>query len=271
MMELQILEYQSPGKIKFNYDDLKTALVSEMEKRKDTVYTAEEIPAAKKDRADMNRLERALNEERIRLEKNYMANFQEFKDQIDDLRSIIKAGTEGIDRQIKEYESMQKEKKQADIEAYLKEQQEVGAVPKWLDLGDIFMPRWLNATCSFETIKNEIAARMDIIKRETEVIATLPEYSFEAMEVYKTSLDLSRAMTEGQRLADIQKRKEEAEAAEKAKKSAELAEAHEKVQEAKELKDAGEKWIAFEVLVNTEKAVLTRDFFKNNNIQFRRI
>jgi hypothetical protein len=102
MMELQILEYQSPGKIKFNYDDLKTTLVSEMEKRKDTVYTAEEIPAAKKDRADMHRLERALNEERIRLEKNYMANFQEFKAQIDDLRSIIKGATEGIDRQIKD-------------------------------------------------------------------------------------------------------------------------------------------------------------------------
>lgn len=264
MMELQILEYQSPGKIKFNYDDLKTALVSEMEKRKDTVYTAEEIPAAKKDRADMNRLERALNEERIRLEKNYMANFQEFKAQIDDLRRIIKSATEGIDRQIKEYESMQKEKKQADIEAYLKEQQELGTVPKWLDLGDIFMPRWLNATCSFETIKNEIAARMDIIKRETDVIATLPEYSFEAMEVYKTTLDLSQAMSEGKRLADIQKRKEEA-------KTAELAEAHEKVQEAKELKDAGEKWIAFEALVNTEKAVLLRDFFKANNIEFRRV
>lgn len=271
MMELRILEYQAPGVIKFNYDELKTALVAETEKEKTVVYTADEIQTAKGRRAQLNRLEKSLNEERLRLEKEYMANFAPFKEQVNDLRDIIKGATEGIDKQIKEFETIQKEKKQADIEAYLKEQQEVGAVPKWLDLGDIFMPRWLNATCSFETIKSEIAARMDIIKRETEVIATLPEYSFEAMEVYKTSLDLSRAVSEGRRLADIQKRKEEAETAEKAKKTAELAEAHEKVQEAKELKDAGEKWIAFEALVNTEKAILTRDFFKNNNIQFRRI
>ena len=235
------------------------------------VFSEEEISDCKQARANLNRLSKSINEERLRREKEYMKNFNVFKDQTKQLIAVIDKAVANVDRQIKEYESMQKEKKQADIEAYLKEQQEVGAVPKWLDLGDIFMPRWLNATCSFETIKNEIAARMDIIKRETEVIATLPEYSFEAMEVYKTSLDLSRAMSEGRRLADIQKRKEEAEAAEKAKKSAELAEAHEKVQEAKELKDAGEKWIAFEALVNTEKAILTRDFFKANNIEFRRI
>lgn len=215
MMELQILEYQQPGKITFNYDELRTALIAEMEKRKGIVYTEDKIKDAKSDRAGLNRLDKALNDERLKREKEFMAPFAEFKSQINDLRQIITSASEDIDRQIKEFEQMQKAKKSQEIADYFKAEQEAGAIPKWLELDKIAEARWMNATCKMDVIKKEIAARMDVVKRETDVIAGLPEYSFEAMEVYKTSLDLSRAMTEGQRLADIQKRKAAEEEAKK--------------------------------------------------------
>ena len=51
---------------------------------------------------------------------------------------------------------------------------------------------------AIETINNNISA-----------LQILPEFSFEATEVYKTSLDLGKAISEGQRLSEIQKRKEQ--------------------------------------------------------------
>lgn len=217
MMELQILEYQQPGKITFNYDELRAALIAEMEKRKGIVYTEDKIKDVKTDRAGLNRLDKALNDERLKREKEFMAPFAEFKSQINDLRQIITSASEDIDRQIKEFEQMQKAKKSQEIADYFKAEQESGAIPKWLELDKIAEARWMNATCKMDVIKKEITARMDVVKRETDVIAGLPEYSFEAMEIYKTTLDLSRAMTEGQRLADIQKRK----AAEEERRAAE--------------------------------------------------
>ena len=56
-------------------------------------------------------------------------------------------------------------------------------------------------------------------------ISKLPEFKFEAMEVYRKTLDMNQAIQEGQRLADIQKRKLEAERMEAERKAREAEEA----------------------------------------------
>lgn len=49
------------------------------------VYTDDQIANAKKDRADLNRLKKALNDERIRQEKEFLQPFNEFKANADAL------------------------------------------------------------------------------------------------------------------------------------------------------------------------------------------
>ena len=48
---------------------------------------------------------------------------------------------------------------------------------------------------------------MYLIGNDIATINNLPEFSFEAREVYVKTLDIAKAIKEGQRLAEIQKRK----------------------------------------------------------------
>ena len=72
---------------------------------------------------------------------------------------------------------------------------------------------------------------LEQIRSDEETIEKLQEFSFEAMEVYKKTLNLSQAIQKGQELADIQRRKEEAriarEKAEEARKAEERRRAEE--------------------------------------------
>ena len=78
-MELKMNEYQLPEKILFNYEELKQELTEKVAHYETLVYTDDQIKEAKADRANLNRLKKALNDERIRREKNlpYTACFVE--------------------------------------------------------------------------------------------------------------------------------------------------------------------------------------------------
>lgn len=208
MAELKITEMQMPGKIEFNYEELKAELSAKVESYSTIVYTAENMAEAKKDRASLNRLSKALNDERLKREREFMEPFNTFKAQVAEIRSIIDRASLSIDKQIKEFEEQQKQAKKLDIAKIFEMGHEVGSIPRWLEMEQVENPKWLNATTSMSAIQDEIGEICEKIKKELDILAELPEYSFEATEVYKSSLDLGKAMAEGKRLADIQKRKE---------------------------------------------------------------
>ncbi|WNV59438.1 DUF1351 domain-containing protein [Oscillospiraceae bacterium NTUH-002-81] len=72
-MELRVEEYQLPQKISFNFEELKAELQEKTQHYETMVYTDDQIKEAKADRANLNRLKKALNDERIRREKEYLA------------------------------------------------------------------------------------------------------------------------------------------------------------------------------------------------------
>ena len=65
-MQFEIVPYQVPDAIAFNYDELKRELVERTEIYKTLVYTDDQIKEARSERASMNKLKDALNAERIR-------------------------------------------------------------------------------------------------------------------------------------------------------------------------------------------------------------
>ena len=89
----------------------------------------------------------------------------------------------------------------------------------------IWDEKWLNATVTLPKIEEQMKSRMYQIGTDVVTISKLPEFKFEAMEVYKKTLDMNQAIQEGQRLADIQKRKLEAERMEAERKAREAEEA----------------------------------------------
>ena len=148
--------------------------------------------------------------------------------------------------------------------------------PEWLQLSQIWDDRWLNKTVSIATAKSDIKDALSRISEDLTTLSAMPEFGFEATEVYKTTLDMNKALNEGRRLSDIQKRKQEQEA--QAKAEAEAAKAAEPKPEPPKpdfmnppVEEAPAKWVNFSALLTVQQALALKDFFEVNNIQFKSI
>lgn len=284
-MELRVNEVQFPESISFNYEELKQELQEKVSMYETLVYTDEQIKEAKADRAKLNSLKKALNDERIRREKEWMVPFSDFKAKINEIISIIDKPVLLIDKQVKEYEEKQKQDKLAKIQEYYNgiEKPEL----HWLGLPAIYSEKWLNASVSMKSIQEEINARLEQIAKDLATLADLPEFGFEAAEVYKTSLDLNKAISEAKRMAEIAKAKAEREAEQarlaaeaEAKKQEEQIPGQMEFHDAKsfdecmnppEPQEPKKEWVAFACLLTVEDAQALGDFFRSRGIAYKQV
>lgn len=88
-MELKVNEVAVPEQITFNYEELKQELTEKVSMYETLVYTDDQIKQAKADKANLNKLKKALNDERIRREREYMQPFNDFKQKINEIIGII--------------------------------------------------------------------------------------------------------------------------------------------------------------------------------------
>lgn len=303
-MELKIEELQLPQEIRFNYEELKKELSEKVGLYETLVYTDDQIKSAKADRADLNRLKKALNDERIRREKEYMQPFNEFKARINEIIGIIGKPVALIDRQIKEYEEQQKQEKKKKIAGYFA----TGESPEWLTLPMIWDDKWLNASVSMKFIQEQIDAKIATVNSNLATLSDLPEFSFEAIDTYKSTLDLNKSIAEGHRLSEMQKRKAEQEKAraeqerlrkeqeEQQKQLAATVTEEEIVQSAEDYREAASAngvhifdggfrarervvespkempvYVCFKALLTTTQARELKEFFESRNIEFSKI
>lgn len=276
-MELRVENYQLPEKIGFNYEELKNELTERVSFYETLVYTDNQVKEAKNDRANLNKLKKALNDERIRREKEYMVPFNDFKTKVNEIIGIIDKPICIIDAQVKAYEEKQKEEKKKAITEFF-----ARCNFKEVKFEQIFEEKWLNATVSMISIEESITAKIEKIKTDLETLANLPEFGFEATQVYISTLDMNKAISEGHRLSEIQKKKAEYEA-EHARLKAE-AEAKkivdEEAQVATEIIADGvptttlppaKQWVKFAALMTVDQARELKKFFDDRSIEFKSV
>ena len=203
-MEIEIKEYKLPAEIKFNFEELKQEVIAKCSLYESMVYTEDQIKDAKADKASLNKLKKALNDERLRLEREYMKPFESFKAQVKELCTLIDKPVALIDKQITAAEDKRKADKRVEIGSYFVTLER----PEWLKLERIFNEKWLNTTYKMQDITAELDMTVTMINNNVATLNALPEFGFETLEEYKRTLDFNKALLEGQRLADIQKRKE---------------------------------------------------------------
>lgn len=287
-------EYQLPGQILFNYEELKQELTEKVSMYETLVYTDDEIKQAKADKANLNKLKKALNDERIRREKEYMQPFNDFKSKINEIISIIDKPVAVIDKQVKEFEEKKKSEKKKEIIAFYESHEKA---PDWLDLDKISDPKWLNASVSLKSVFDDINAKVDDINKNIDTLSKMPEFGFEATEVYKSTLDINKALNEAQRMSEMAKKKAEREA-EQARMKADQEAAMEMMIKEEEAKKAEfsntinppvvpetiqnsepntdniepvKEWVSFRCLLSVEDAQALGAFFKDRSIQFEQI
>jgi len=284
-MEIRMNEYQLPAPISFNYEELKQEIESKVSMYTTLVYTDEQIQEAKKDKAALNKLKTALNDERIRMEKEYMVPFNTFKAQINEIIGIIDKPVKLIDQQVKGYEEKQKAEKLEKIQEYYNSVEKPEL--QWLGFPAIYNVKWLNASVSMKSIQAEIDAKLEQIENDLATLQNLPEFGFEAQQVYISTLDMNKAIAEGHRMSEIARAKAEREAAmrkieEEQKAKAQAAEAEQIPGQveftdsksfdaiAEEAKPA-RQWVRFQAFMTTEDALALKDFFNRRNIEFKAV
>lgn len=291
MLELKIFSPQENGfvpEIKWNNEELKAAIADKMKEYKGLVFTEETISEGKKDRANLNKLRGAIDDERKRVKKLCMEPCNRFEKEVKEVLALVDEQINAIDIQIKEVEQIKREEKRKAVQELF---ESIG-FQKFVTLEMIWDEKWLNASVALSKVENQMKETMYRIGEEVGTISRLPEFSFEAMEVYKKTLDLTQAIKKGQELADIQKRKEEALARQKVEEERRKAEEaaagkeSENPEEAADTHDAPKKAeendytrvvsepvmrIDFRVWGTEEQLLALRDYMKQNNLKFGKV
>ena len=262
----------------FNYEDLRAELEQKCKEYENLVYTEDQIKMAKEDKAKLNKLKAALNNERIQRQKEWNAPFTEFKSKVDDLISIIDKPVAMIDKQVKEYDKQQEDAKREKIREVWNG---LEGRPDWLKLDDCFSNGWLLKSCSMSKVKGCMEEIIATSNRDITTLEQLPEYSFEAIVTYKKNRKLDEAIAEATKLTNIRKMKE-AQEEEKQKRAAEEAAKKQTEQPVKDLteptlvaqsveENATVYRMVFECDININQALKLRAFCDSIGVKLKRI
>lgn len=269
-MQLEVTSYELPSAISFNYEELKNTLMEKCHTYETMVYGDDQIKQAKSDRADLNKLKKALNDERIRREKEYMIPFNEFKEKINEIISIIDRPASLIDARVREFEQKKKEEKRNQIKALFDE----AGLPEYITLDKVWDESWLNSSVSLTRIKDclkDVAYRDE---QAMQMINNLPEFAFEAAEYYKQSLDITAAIAKASEHAQMEKAKKAAEEA-KAVEVVDEIPFSDPVQDIEVVDNTPSEeprvWLSFKAFLSFSEAKELSAFFKHNNITFEQI
>ena len=266
-MELKVIPYQLPETISFNFDELKAGLLEKTKVYEAMVYTEEQVSAAKADRANLNRLKKALNDERIKREREYMQPFMQFKAEMAEIISIIDRPVAVIDKQVKAFEEQKKTEKRQKIETYWMEVLQAEKVPAGIEFSHVFDEKWLNASVSMKSIQEAIDAKLVKFAEELDVIRALPAYAFEAEEYYKNTFNLAESIRIAHRMTEHAERKAAYEAEKARQQAAEVK--PEPVSEAPA--EPKKHCLDFRVWLTVEQAKELKAFFQSRNIEFEKI
>lgn len=277
-MELKINEVALPAPITFNYEELRAELLSKVSVYETMVYTEDQVKEAKADRAALNRLKKALNDERIRQEKDYMQPFNTFKAQVGELVKIIDKSVSVVDKQVKEFEEQQKSEKLKAIEEYWHYVLADNKVLEAVSFRQILDDKWLNASVSMKSIQGAIDGKLEQMVKDLAVIADLPSYSFEARERYMDTLDLAKAVSEAHRLQEQAEKRAAWEAEQQERKEEAAAAPIKSTQVTANINDPDDiencpirQWIGFQALLSADEARALGAWLRGSGIKYKAI
>lgn len=162
---------------------------------------ADDLELAKADKAMLNKAKKALNDERIKIEREFMKPFDEFKTIVTDTCKLIDACATKIDSVVKEADEIERTKKRALIES-LWTKRNFTLVP----LVKVFEDKWLLKG----TKEKDIDFRMDeivlSIESDIKTIEAIGDDVDTLKAMYLENLNLNETIQYSRRLKDNRER-----------------------------------------------------------------
>ena len=279
-----------------NYDFVKQQVLDFVEKYNNVIVSEEVVDSAKRDRATLNNVAKALNSKRIDIEKKFKEQFEPFKAQVNSLIEPIEKASKNIDIQIKGFEEREKEQKYNSIKEYF--ESVIGDLKDIVKFEMIYDVKWLNKNPTIKNIQEIINQMIKHIQTDFEILNKEEKATYLKDFYLNNKFDLSLTMQEKARIEAREKQlkeleekkvKEQQEQMQKlaeqfnqqsieekydiesqSQKQEEKQTPHEKQEEEKQEQQKLYK-CSFEIVDTKEKLQLLKDFLINNNINYKRL
>lgn len=193
MEELKLQITQTPGNIECNFDELKETLADHLKIYEEMPVSLENKAERKKELAMLRKVKKAVSDRRSEVKRQWLEPYNVFDTQVRELLGLIDRPVAVIDDQIKELESRERMKKLEEIKTLFGDM--AADYTDWLTLEMIFDEKWLNATTSMKKVKEELTGKiLEIGNALIMLNMSVSEVKLEAIERYKSDLNLQSAM-----------------------------------------------------------------------------
>lgn len=204
-LELKIVEF-NPVALNFNYTELKKEIAEKTTPYKGLIVTEDAIPAAKTDLANLRRLEKAIDDRRKDVKKEYNAPYMEFEAKVKDILSDIQDAEQNIDSQVKAFEKQAEDEKLSQIQKFFS--LAFGELAKDIRFEKVYNPKWLNKGYKMAEIEEEIAAAANKLYADIEVVKGLKSpHETSLLSSLFSCLDLGEVMVQHNKLMELDERR----------------------------------------------------------------
>ena len=205
--------------VQWNNEELKKEIAEKAAEYKNIAYTAEQSTDMRKDRAKLNALVTAFEDQRKRVKKFYNEPYTKFEDQVKEVlapaREAIVLIDKGLDEIEKKYRADRKAKMQELYEKYVGDLR--GLVPFTRTVKEEYYKKAFTDK-KLEQAYSDFFGR---IWEDMKALDGLPErFRDKALLKYVESFSLSDALREGKRLEELEKAMEERRRSQEAEKAA---------------------------------------------------
>ena len=208
MQEINVLVDQKNGVIGFNFEEIKEVLKNGLKEYKNMEFTEDSKKEAKATVASLRKLKKSVNDKRLEVKKSFMIPYNTFESQVKELDALIDEPINLINNQIEEFERKRIAEKKAMInEVYASIMEEHPDISELLPIARIYDSRWENATTTKKSIADAITQHLERVEKDLATIRSMQsEFEDKGIEKYRTTLELSDAITT---MNQYQKQKEE--------------------------------------------------------------
>lgn len=197
-------------KIGWNKQEIMDAVASITEQYEGLTYTEEQMQDAKKDRATLNAMRKAISDRRIEVKKALLAPYDVFEAEVKEVVALIDKPIAMIDEQTSAYEEKLKEDKRNELIEFFKEN--VGELDGTLTFDMIFNPKWLNKSVSLKSCKEEILSSISKTETDVRAIDTMIEEKYRAYAkdfYFRKGRNMTSVLNEVGRMQEIDRKAEE--------------------------------------------------------------
>ena len=261
-MELKITTPMAPGilpEVQWNNEELRKDVAGKAEEYKNTAYTAEQLPEMRKDRAKLNALVTAFEDQRKQVKKFYNTPYDKFEKEVKEVLAPVREAITLIDKGIAEVEKKYREDRKAKMQELYEKY--VGDLKKLVPFARTVKEEYYKKAFTDKKLEQAYSDFFGRIWEDMKALEGLPErFRDKALLKYVESFSLSEALREGKRLEELEKAMEERRKKQEAERTAREAERSTTTHPMQEAQPAVKVTESAPVELEAEEPLMSLDF-----------